>query len=86
VYLSGGVRAMTGDTGRFYMGRSENASLNATTLRYNRVMQCECGVFAMNGQHAALDGPVWQDAQPGSGTWVYVTPSGGVWTDVDPDS
>jgi hypothetical protein len=86
VYLSGGVRIMTGDTGLFSSARSNNTSLKATTLIYNRIFSCECGVFALNGQDATLDGPEWQDVQPGSGTWVYVTPSGGVWTDVDPDS
>jgi hypothetical protein len=86
VYLSGGNRTMTGEVGRFYSNRTDNLSLASTALRYNRVMTCECGVFAMNGQNAVLDGPEWQDVEESSGTWVYVTPSGGVWTDVDPDS
>lgn len=83
---STGSRTLPAEVGRFSSSRSDNPSLTATTMTRTYRLTSDYADYLLTGQSATLTGPVWQDVQEGSGSWVYVTPSGGVWTDVDPDS
>lgn len=81
-------KIMPANVGRFWINLESPPMYVAPQATFIRgtIMACNAGAFAVSGQRATLDGPVWQDATPSSGSWVYVTPSGGTWTDVDPDS
>ena len=88
VQLTAGDKVMPANVGAFVLNRPRSDGLDGGKISFVRgyLFTMDAGTFAVEGQAAHLDGPVWQDVTPTSGTWVYVTPSGGVWTDVDPDS